>query len=325
VRNLDNQTLGDLVALFAFALPCSAFCIAIALIGSGRSDEAYELPLLFRLAATAGFLPVNRVARRLVAATGLLFFSAVPLMAPFTRPGTVLANLAIGYIAALIIVAVVLVVSAVRTGAYRLGADRGAIDEPATGSEQVRRRRTGRRQSKGRAHEPGTRLLAASGVSVSEGEPARQCVVRLVEWEGAAATSRGFDRQLVADSYQEALVLGLAMAGFDPRYPRPGPESTGPVVRSRMVRTTPGNRLLRWLLPYVAGTAVCEVEVDVSRVGAPSLHTRAAGKRRWAYFGGDSESLLVDAAKLAGEHAAQEIASTLGPLPPTPARTLAAA
>lgn len=105
--------------------------------------------------------------------------------------------------------------------------------------------------------------------------------------------------------------MGLAMAGFEPKFPEPGSGDIGLVIRPRIVRADPGKKLLRWLVLF-AGAAVCEAHLEVSGTGEPPYQAQAVGKRRWAMYGGNSESMLIDAAKIAGERAARAIENSVG-------------
>jgi len=132
----------------------------------------------------------------------------------------------------------------------------------------------------------------------------RPCSVYPIQSQGATILPTKFDVQFVEDSFQGALVLALA-AKLNPKFPGQGSPDYDLVIRSQIVRADPGSRFLRWLLPFVAGYAVFEVEAQMTDTGVLLAHVRGHGTRRFGLHGKSSQDLLADAAKLAGEHVAE--------------------
>lgn len=137
------------------------------------------------------------------------------------------------------------------------------------------------------------------------------CTLYPVSWQGAVVLPTQFDVRWAADAYQGALVAELSKAGLSPRLPVAGALDLDIIIRSQIVRADPGNRFLRWMFSLLAGGASFEVEGQVGDRTAPFGQFNARGVRRWAYAGGNSQDLLNDAGKLAGQEAARQILATL--------------
>ena len=151
--------------------------------------------------------------------------------------------------------------------------------------------------------EPSTTGSTALAGRATDG-PGTPCSVYPIQSQGATILPRKFDVQFAADSFQGAFVMALAEK-LNPKFPGVGSPDYDLVIRSRIVRADPGSKFLRWLFPFVAGSAVFEVEAQLTERGALLAHIRGNGTRRFGLGGGNSQDLLADAAKLAGEHAAE--------------------
>jgi hypothetical protein len=164
--------------------------------------------------------------------------------------------------------------------------------------------------ARGNVHPIPTSLVGPSDAETAQdlGEP---CAVYPVSWEGATALPTKFGVEAAADSFQGAMALDLATA-VNPRFSGVGSQKPDLVIRSRIVRADPGNQFLRWALPFLAGAAVFEVDVELLDKGALLAQIHATCQRRWGFsFGGYSQDLLADAAKLAGERAAKYVLAAL--------------
>lgn len=138
----------------------------------------------------------------------------------------------------------------------------------------------------------------------------RPCTLYPVSWQGTIFTTSFFVPPVEQWLYT-GLVDGLRKLGLDPRQTVPGTPDLELVLRVRVVRADPGSRGLRWLLAFIAGAAVFQIEVLATIGATPVGSVFAQGKRRWGIYGGDSQDLLQDAAKLAGQHAMTPIAALL--------------
>src|ERR1700690_310344 len=128
-----------------------------------------------------------------------------------------------------------------------------------------------------------------------------------VSWQGAAVPSTKVDVSWGAKAFQTALVSELTKAGIDPRIPVDGGPDLDIVIRSQIVRADPGNRFMRWMFSFLAGAAVFEVQGQVGEAAPAFGSFHATGPGRVAYGGGNSQQLLTDAGRLAGEQAAKQI------------------
>ena len=146
----------------------------------------------------------------------------------------------------------------------------------------------------------------------------RPCSVYPIQSLGATILPTKFDVAFVADSFQGALVLALA-AQLNPKFPGLGSPDCDLVIRSRIIRADAGSRFLRWLFPFVAGSAVFEVEAQMTDRGVLLAHVRGHGTRRFGLGGASSQDLLAGAAKLAGEHVAEMLLDIVDA--PNPAMT----
>jgi hypothetical protein len=150
--------------------------------------------------------------------------------------------------------------------------------------------------------------------TADKGEP---CAVYPIETQGALILPAKFDVAAAADSYLGALILELASV-VQPQFPSANASLPNLVVRSRIVRAYPGSRLARYgsgaalSLLFGVGAAVFEVESQLTANGLLVAFVHGEGKRRWGFgFGGDSQELLADAAKLAGERVGRQLLAVL--------------
>ena len=139
----------------------------------------------------------------------------------------------------------------------------------------------------------------------------RACTLYPISWQGAAVVDPSVNLDVVTQAFQASLVSDLAAAGLDLRMPVPGTMDQPLVIRGQVVRADPGSRLMRWLFTWFAGAAVFEVEGQVGDAAAPFGGFHAIGQRRAGFGGGDSQSLLMDAGKLAGKDSARQILASL--------------
>ena len=82
-------------------------------------------------------------------------------------------------------------------------------------------------------------------------------------------------------------------------------------VRGKFVRIDAGNRLLRYILTFLAGKAVVEVEGELIVKGNRKASLHAKAKQGWGLFGGDSEKLLKGCAKTCAQRIAKQVVSGL--------------
>jgi hypothetical protein len=137
------------------------------------------------------------------------------------------------------------------------------------------------------------------------------CTLYPISWQGAAVAVKQVDFDAVAQTFQATLVAELARAGLDLRMPVPGMPDQPLVIRGQVVRADPGSRLMRYLFTWLAGAAVFEAEGQVGDAAVLYGGFHAKGTRRAGFGGGDSQAMLVDAAKLAGQDSARQILATL--------------
>jgi hypothetical protein len=119
------------------------------------------------------------------------------------------------------------------------------------------------------------------------------------------------DLNAVAQSFQMSLAGELAKAGLDLRMPVAGVPDQELVIGGQIVRADPGSRLMRYFFTWFAGGAVFEVEGQVVAASVPLGQFHAKGTRRAGVGGGDSQKMLVDAARLAGQESARQILATM--------------
>jgi hypothetical protein len=137
----------------------------------------------------------------------------------------------------------------------------------------------------------------------------KTCIVLPISWQHPAERSMTVDMWGVRGTLLDALATKLTKAGLTLVTPGPGTRPvSGLVVRWELVRADPGSRAVRYEWGPFAGAAVVEVEGQIFDSAVPLGHFYAQGTRRHSwFFGGNSESLLRDAAKLAGRRAAEQI------------------
>jgi hypothetical protein len=138
----------------------------------------------------------------------------------------------------------------------------------------------------------------------------QKCTLYPVSWQ-EVLQSKDFSPGWYADSFQNALVAYLTGSGLTPLMPAAGTPDQPIVITTQIIRADPGSRAMRWAFTLLAGHAVFEVQGLVGTATAPFGQFHAKGVRRWGWYGGDSEKLLSDAAKLAGESAAYQILTIL--------------
>lgn len=139
----------------------------------------------------------------------------------------------------------------------------------------------------------------------------QMCTLYPVSWQGAAVQPTQFSPSWSAESFQRALVAELSRAGIDPRMPVAGMSDLALVISAHVMRADPGSRAKRWMFSFLAGYAVFEIVGQVGDATAPFGQFSARGVRRWGWYGGDSQALLSDAAKMAGVRAAAQILAVL--------------
>ena len=137
------------------------------------------------------------------------------------------------------------------------------------------------------------------------------CTLYPVSWEGAQTYPTEFSPQYSADAFQGALVSQMTRAGIAMWVPAAGIPDQSIVIVTRIVRADPGSRAMRWMFSLLAGHAVFEIQGQVGTAAMPIGQFHARGVRRWGWYGGDSQALLSDAAKMAGERAASQIVAMI--------------
>jgi hypothetical protein len=141
------------------------------------------------------------------------------------------------------------------------------------------------------------------------------CTLYPLSWETAVTGSGGVDFATVNQSFMAALIPALQASGLDLRMPSPGTADQAFVIRGRVVRADPGSQAMRYVFSALAGFAIFEVEFQVGNAAAPFAHFVTKGTRRMSAFGGNSQMMLSDAAKLAGEESAGRIIQALAVAP----------
>ena len=139
----------------------------------------------------------------------------------------------------------------------------------------------------------------------------RPCTLYPISAQGAGVMPTGFDFTPVAQAYMGGLVADLSKAGLNVLMPVVGAPDQGLSIRGQIVRADPGSRLMRYLFTWFAGAAVFEAEGQFGEgtVLIGSFH--AKGTRRAGFGGGDSQKMLIDAARLAGQQSAGQILAVL--------------
>jgi hypothetical protein len=139
----------------------------------------------------------------------------------------------------------------------------------------------------------------------------RMCVLYPFSTQGAAI-SPSVSVDAVMQSFHNGLVGALTAQGMDVRMPvAAGLPAGALVISGQVVKADPGSQLMRWLFTFFAGGASFEVVGQVGDASGVYAQVRCVGTRRAGAFGGDSVKLMNDAAKLAGQQAAQQIAGVL--------------
>jgi hypothetical protein len=136
------------------------------------------------------------------------------------------------------------------------------------------------------------------------------CTLYFAEWQQNAVRPTEFDPQGPADSFQKALAGGLTKAGLDVGMPVAVADAPL-VIRPTILRADPGSRNMRWFFTFLAGYAVFEAGGQMGTSAAPFGQFHGKGVRRWGFYGGDSRTLLNDAARMAGLRAAAQILGVL--------------
>jgi hypothetical protein len=314
---LDRITFQDFLLLFGCAFPLSVFTSVICFMSAGLFREWWEQPRIFRLISRGDYAGRNPTVLFVFFACFFALVNVLPVL--LLIPGTAMARtgLASAYFAVLALWFAYVAFAALRARSVREGLPNADTDEPPVPSAERARHQALINQldfedAIESSSTDGVGEVARSHTTADQGEP---CAVYPVELQGARTLPTAFDVGPAADSYQGALVLELAKV-VDPLFPRPGAPEPDLVVRSRIVIANPGNRLVRYSMVLGAalgfGAAVFEVEAQIAAGGVPLALVRAQGERRWGYgFGGDSQDLLVDAARLAGERAASQLLAAL--------------
>ncbi len=116
----------------------------------------------------------------------------------------------------------------------------------------------------------------------------------------------GGDATGVVRAFQDELGRRLQRKGLVVLTPGVDPHNAHVRITARVVRIDEGNRLLRYLLTFLAGHAVFEVEAHVALMGTLLVGYHHASRQGVGIFGGASEVLLVAAAtasagRLAGQ------------------------
>ncbi len=124
-------------------------------------------------------------------------------------------------------------------------------------------------------------------------------------------TEPGLDPDYFAKEFRGALFEGLVGAGLRPKTSHDAQADFA--VQACVTNLDPGNKWERHFFAPFAGGAVVEAEVTVGDGQSNWGTVRADGKRRFAWFepNDDSVSMLADAARLAGKHAAGRVVSML--------------
>jgi hypothetical protein len=100
-------------------------------------------------------------------------------------------------------------------------------------------------------------------------------------------------------------------AGLDLRMPVAGIADAPLIICPTILRADPGSRAMRWALTFLAGQAVSEAGGQLGTSAVPFGQVYGKGVRRWGFYGGDSQTLLNDAARMAGLRVAAQILATL--------------
>lgn len=130
----------------------------------------------------------------------------------------------------------------------------------------------------------------------------------------AISPSVAFDQ--VSQSFHSALYAGLMGYGLNVQTPTSSSLPDGALfVTGQVVKADPGSQLMRWLFTFFAGGANFQALGIVGDATVSYAQFPAAGTRRAGAFGGNSVTLMNDAARLAGQQAAQNIVAILAARP----------
>lgn len=322
---MDTLTFDAAVLLFGGILPGSVFLSAIGLMALGLFRRPNEQSWVFRIVGRRYAYGPRRDDAESFAVAATLFlllnaiavFYALPLRgAPYKVGWAYFAALALWFF----YVALTAVVARNHRRAHGLDdlayvppptqsriealIDRLDLDEALENGTYWDRQPTTPQPNQ--LYEPSS---VAEGIEATadKGEP---CAVYPLETQGAVILPATFDVAGVADSYQGALILELASV-VEPRFPTDNMPLPNLVVRSRIVRASPGARYGSPILSFLfgIGAAVFIVESQLAASGVPIAFVHAEGKKRWGIrFVGDSkDKLFADAAKLAGERVGRQL------------------
>jgi hypothetical protein len=326
---LDKATFETVAIIFALGLPGSVYCSAVCLMAAGLFRESWEQPLVFRVVSRGDFPAKNRAGMFVTFAGLLISLNAFPALLVVDPVASQWTKLGWAYFAVLGLWFAYVVFATFRARSTRRSltaedlAELTASSAPRTCVQALIDQLDFEDAVESGVWTGGKtyplppqlgQLHSDRGLEVTADELGEPCTVYPVDWQGM---SPKFDLQAVADSFEGSFVLELAKA-VKPRFPVAGSRDSDLVIRSRVLRADPGNQFLRWLFPFIAGSAVFEVEAEIADSRALIAKVRAHGKRRLGFhFGGDSEEMLADAAKLAGERAAVQLMAALEALRPS--------
>lgn len=139
------------------------------------------------------------------------------------------------------------------------------------------------------------------------------CTVHPLSWKGVEEQPTEPTRLASERAFQGALTIELKRAGLHPRLPEEGLPDQGIVITSFVKRADPGSRFVRWLA-WPAGRVVFEAAGEVGDAASLFGKFGASKVRMFGWYGGDSEAMLSEAAKMAGERAAAQIIAVLAAL-----------
>jgi hypothetical protein len=122
---------------------------------------------------------------------------------------------------------------------------------------------------------------------------------------------RPFNLGLVTQGFHDGIVGELQRAGMFVAMPQAATPDYPIVIRVQAVKADPGSRLMRYLFTWFAGAAQFEAEGAIGDASAPFAQLHAAGTRRAGIGGGDSDNLLADAARMAGQRIGKQIVDIL--------------
>ncbi len=142
----------------------------------------------------------------------------------------------------------------------------------------------------------------------------KTCTLHPFSTDGIALPKR-IDFGQVARTFYAAVGEELERAGLGMQLAAPDEPDQSIVITGRFVQASAGNRLKRYLAPFLAGAAaVVEVEGVVANAGIPLETFTVLGRRGLGPFGGSSPVMINGAAELAGRDVARKtIAILVGP------------